>query len=89
MARLQQITSVGNIVEVVWDCQFDKDILAHNPELKYHPIVQHIPLNTREALYGGRTDAVVLHYAKREGKGIQYYDVMSLYPFVCKYFEFS
>jgi len=54
-------------VEVVWHCQFDRDILAHHPELK-HPIVQHGPLNTRGALYGDRTEAMDLHYNIREGE---------------------
>ena len=82
MARLQQLTSVGYNVEVVWECQFDMDILSHHPELKQHPILQHGPLNTRDALYGGRTEVMVLHYKIREGETIQYYDVMSLNPFI-------
>ena len=85
MARLQQITSAGYTVEVVLECQFDKDILPHHSELKLNPIVQHAPLNTRDALYGGRIEAMVLHYAISEGGS---YDVMSLYPFVCNYFNF-
>ena len=40
MARLQQITCAGYSEDVVWECQFDKDILAHQPELKHHPIVK-------------------------------------------------
>ena len=31
---------------------------------------------------------MVLHYATREGERIHYYDVMSLYPYVCKYSKF-
>jgi len=31
---------------------------------------------------------MVLHYATREGETIQYYDVMSTYPYVCKYSKF-
>ena len=53
IARLQRITGAGYTVEVVWECQFDKDILPRHPELKQHPIVQHAPLNTRDVLYGG------------------------------------
>ena len=70
MAILQRITSSGYTVEVVWECQFDKDILPHHRELKQHTIVQHAPLNTRDALYGGRTEAMVLHNAIR-GETIQ------------------
>jgi len=88
MARLQQIRNAVYTVEVVWESQFDKDILPHHPELKQHPIVQHTPLNTRDALYEVRTEVVVLHYAMREGEKIQYCNILSLYSFVCKYSKF-
>jgi G:T-mismatch repair DNA endonuclease (very short patch repair protein) len=32
MARLEQITGAGYVVEVIWECEFDEDILAHDPE---------------------------------------------------------
>ena len=88
MAGLQQLTSVGHTIEVVWECRFDRDILHQHPEIKEHPIVQIGPLNTRDALYVGRTDSMVLHYKIVDGETIQYYDIMSLYPYVCKYFKF-
>ena len=88
MARLQRITGTGYTVEVVWESQFDKDILPHHPELKHHPIVHHAPLNTRDVLYGCRTEAMILHYATGEGETLHYYDVMSLYPYVCEYSKF-
>ena len=47
MARLQQLTGLGYTVEVVWECQFDRDNLPHHPELK-HPIVQSGPPKTRD-----------------------------------------
>ena len=52
MTRLEQITQAGYPVEVQWECDFDKGILAEHPELKLHPVVQHSPLKTRDALYG-------------------------------------
>jgi G:T-mismatch repair DNA endonuclease (very short patch repair protein) len=61
MTRLAQITPAGYQVEVMWECNFDRDILPSNPELKTHPFVQHSPLNTRDALYGCRTEAMRLH----------------------------
>ena len=43
------------------------------------------PLKTRVALYGGGTGAMRLHCNIHEGEEtIQYVDVMSLYPYVCK-----
>jgi len=62
--------------------------MPHHPELKTHPLVENSPLNTRDALYGGRTEAMRLHYKVGEGESIQYVDVMSIYPFVSKYFKF-
>ena len=86
MARVDQITGAGYQVEMQWECDFDKGILADHPELKLHAAVQHSPLNTRDSLYGGRTEAMRLHHAAGDGETIQYVDVMSLYPYVCKYF---
>jgi hypothetical protein len=36
----------------------------------------------------GRTEATRLHYKVRENEIIQYVDVMSMYPHICKYFKF-
>ena len=88
MARLQQITQAWYQIEVLFECDFDEGVLASHAELKTHPIVQHGPLNTGDALYGGGTGATRLHYKIEDGEIIQYIDVMSLYPFVCKYFKF-
>ena len=88
MARLERITRAGYQVEVEWECHFDSEIIPHHPYLKMHPVVLHRPLITRDALYGGQTEALRLHYKVKEGESIQYVDVMSLYPSVCKYFKF-
>jgi G:T-mismatch repair DNA endonuclease (very short patch repair protein) len=88
MARLEQITGAGYVVETIWECDFDDGILAKHPELQAHPLIEHSPLNTRDALYGGRTEAMGLHYKIRDGETIRYVDVMSLYPFICKYHKF-
>jgi hypothetical protein len=88
MSRLAKITEAGYQVEVQWECDFDTEILAAHPEFEAQPVVQHVPLNSRDALYGGRTEAMSLHYKAAEGETIQYVDVMSLYPYFCKYFKF-
>jgi G:T-mismatch repair DNA endonuclease (very short patch repair protein) len=67
MWRLKQITRAGYQVKIQWECEFDDEgIVNRKPELLAHPIVQQIPLCTRDALYGGRTDAIRLHYKARE-----------------------
>ena len=65
------------------ECDFDKGILAYNPELKTQPFVQHSPLNSPDALYGGRTEAMSLHYKAGDRENIQYVDAISLDMFVC------
>jgi len=79
----------GYKVEVQCECEFEGEVLSRQPELKTHPVVGHSRLNTRDALYRGRTEAMRLHYMIREGEEtVQYVDVNSLYPYVCKYFKF-
>ena len=75
MARLELTTQAGYQVEVQWKSDFDKGILADHPELQLNPVVQHIPLNTRDALYGGRTESMRLYHKARNGEIIQYIDV--------------
>jgi G:T-mismatch repair DNA endonuclease (very short patch repair protein) len=80
MNRVGVITQAGYKVEMQWECDFDRDILKKHPELETLPIVQHSPPNTRHVLYGGRTEAMQLHYKIKDGETIQYVDDMSLSP---------
>jgi hypothetical protein len=87
--RLQRITRAGYTVKVMWECEFE-ETLRLRPELQTHPLVESGPLRTRDALYGGLTEAMRLHYRVKDGgeETVQNVDVMSLYPWVCKYFKF-
>ena len=86
MSGIEQTTAAGHTVKVKWECDFHTaKIVEKKPELLTHPIVRHSPLHTRDALYGGRTEALRLHYKIAENEEIiQYCDVMSLYPYICK-----
>jgi hypothetical protein len=88
MTRLEQITKAGYEVEIMRECEFHRDILPKHPELRNNPLVQHTPLNTRDALYGGRTEVMSLHKIEEGQDTIEYCDVMSLYPYICKYGNF-
>jgi len=68
MARIEQMTRVGYRVEVQWECEFEETILTRHPELNTHPVVRLSPLITRDALYGGQTEAMRMYYKIREGK---------------------
>jgi hypothetical protein len=88
MTSLEQITKAGYEVEIMWKCEFDRDILPKHPELRNTPLVEHEPLNNRDALYGGRTEAMSLHKIEEGQEKIEYCDVLSLYPYICKYEKF-
>ena len=65
-----------------FDKQFQKDPVFQDfvRELEFQP-----PLNPREALYGGRTNATRLYCCEGD---MRYVDVCSLYPYVLKYKPF-
>lgn len=46
------------------------------------------PLNPRDAFFGGRKNAIHLHYKAEDGEQIRYCDFPSLYPFVNKTKEY-
>ena len=75
MSRLEQITRAEYQVNVQWECEFDD---AEKPQLLTHPIVRQSPLCTHDFLYGGRTEAMRLHYKLQQNETIQYVDVMSV-----------
>jgi len=66
--------------------------LSENPglenELCSHPYVKNSPINIRDALYGGRAEATKTYYRVKEREKIHYVEVMSLYPYICKYGKF-
>ena len=88
--RIEKIRKQFNVVEM-WECEFD-DLKKKN-KLQYLnslPILNSIPLNPRDAFYGGRTGNTKTYYEckKEKGEKLFYVDVCSLYPWVCKYGKF-
>ena len=82
MSRLERISQAGYQIEVKWECEFE-------PPEEMRVEEESPPLRTRDALYGGCTEAMRQHYQVKEGEEtIQYVDVMSTYPWVCKYLKF-
>jgi len=72
MLSLEQITREEYLFKIQWECEYD---VAGRSEMLAHSIV---PLSTRDALYGSRTEGMRLHYKGRENETIQLVDVMSL-----------
>jgi hypothetical protein len=57
-------------------------------ELCSQSYVKNSPINIRDALYGVRTEASKTYYRVEEGEKIHSVDVVSLYPYICKYGKF-
>jgi hypothetical protein len=59
-ARLNKIVNAGYKVVSIRGCEFKK-LVSENPglenELSSHTFLKNSPLNIRDALYGGRTEA--------------------------------
>jgi len=89
MSRVEQITWAWYQVKFQWECEFDvAGIGNQKPEMLTHVIEEQSPLHWRHALYGDRNEAMRLYYKVRENGTNQYVDIMSFYPYICKYFKF-
>jgi hypothetical protein len=90
-ARVNKIESAGYKVVSIWGCEFRK-IICENPGLEKenisHPYFKNSPLNIRDPLYGGRTEATKKYYKVKQEEKINYVDVISLCPFISKYGKF-
>ena len=73
ITRLERITRAGYQDKVQWECELES--------LENTRVEEHLPLKTRDDLYGGHNEAMRLHYRVKEGEEtLQYVGVMSLYP---------
>lgn len=80
----------GYRVIEMWECEYKKktkitEQLLGELKMRYFEVV---PLNPRDALYGGRTSPACLTYDCKEGERIEYYDFTSLYPYVQKKYDY-
>ena len=84
-AKRTALLNAGYNVFECWECQWDEQ-LKKNAEVQSFLASFDLvaPLNPRDAFYGGRTEAIVLHSAAGEGEEIRYADITSLYPYVNK-----
>ena len=85
--RLQSLSDRGYSVKTIWECEWQK-CKNHDPEIAEIVAGYDLeePLSPRDAFFGGRTNAVRLHYEVKEhtAEQIKYYDYTSLYPWTNK-----
>lgn len=84
--RERELKNLGYNLIIVWEHQFQNQ-LDKNPELQQFVSKLDLQerLDPRDSFFGGRTNAVKLHYTAKEDEKIQYYDFTSLYPLTNKY----
>lgn len=68
----------------MWECDWNVEEQTI-PRHIIQTLPNSIPLDPREAFYGGRTNASCLLYECQQGEQIKYVDFTSLYPSVNKY----
>jgi G:T-mismatch repair DNA endonuclease (very short patch repair protein) len=81
MRLLEDIKDAGYNLEVIWECQWKKQKRTLNLETRSE-LQNRLPLNPREAYYGGRTNATSLYKKVVGDEKIFYIDVVSMYPTV-------
>ena len=74
--KIRDLMPDYTIIEM-WECDWNKQSIKVNE-----------PLKPRDALFGGRTNAIKLFYECNTNEKIKYYDYTSLYPYVQKYCRF-
>ncbi|XP_062568063.1 uncharacterized protein LOC134230308 [Saccostrea cucullata] len=84
--REQELKDLGYKVVTIWEHQFKYQL---NKNLELQQFILNLDLqdrlNPRDSFFGGRTNAIKLHYKAQKGETIQYYDFTSLYPWTNKY----
>ncbi|XP_055908156.1 uncharacterized protein LOC129942989 [Eupeodes corollae] len=92
ISKTEHLKSFGYDVVEMWGCDFERllSFMDHSAVefLENHHLLTSLPLDPREAFYGGRTGNTVSFYKCQKGEKIKYIDVCSLYPWVCKYGKF-
>ena len=81
--KIQQLTALGYRVKEMWECEWN-GMQKTDPQLKAFVDKLDIvpPLDSREAFFGCRTNAIKLHHKveENENEKIEYRDIISLYP---------
>lgn len=84
--REKELKELGYKLVIVWEHQFYFQ-LEKNAALQQFVFTLDLQdrLDPRDSFFGGRTNAIKLHYKASEDETIQYYDFTSLYPWTNKY----
>ena len=89
LTKRLDLEAAGYKVIEMWGCQLDEE-LGKDPEMKayFKSIFIPEPMDPRDALYGGRTNATKLYHKFKNGEKGLYSDYNSLYPATCAFDAF-
>ena len=78
----EKLKKQGYTVIEMWECAFDKLAKDIHLGVDRTDLIHRVPLNPRDAYFGGRTNAIKLYYEVDEMERIHYIDITSMYPSV-------
>ena len=85
MEREKYLREFGDL-ESLWECELNRQLRTNKEMAAFFKEVEvPEPMDPRKALYGGRTNAICLYHKCGPQERIDYIDICSLYPYVCKY----
>ena len=83
--RIELLQRKGCKIVEIWECEYDRLVREDENLYKFLKNVDYSsPLLIKDALFGGRTEAINLHYKMKDEEKGRYYDIRSLYPSVQK-----
>lgn len=84
--RERELKELGYDLVIIWEHQFRYQV-EKNEALQHFISTLDLQerLDPRDSFFGGRTNAVKLHYKAKENEKIRYFDFTSLYPWTNKY----
>lgn len=87
LEREAYLRDQGYELRVIWECELASQLRSNKDMKSFFDKRKELePMNPRQALFGGRTGA--LRMLNTTDVQIGYVDIISLYPFICKYSEF-
>lgn len=88
LAKNHAITQAGFNLVVKWECEFLREMSENDArglnELLTTMVLYDMPIDPRDAFFGGRTDVNTMYFKSDDVTKIYYYDIMSLYPYINK-----
>lgn len=86
MKKKSVLEAMGYKYQYIWEHTFQKQLRTDSTLADFVKTLDcEDRLDPRDSFFGGRTNAMKLHYKVKEGEKIRYVDYTSLYPFCNKY----